>query len=47
MKFIKILVWLQFFCLLGLTLNHLFRGLNALPLVILLIPSMCITILEG
>ena len=47
LKILRILTWFQFFGLLMLITNHLLRGLNWLPLCILLIPAMImVTIIE-
>ncbi len=39
LKILRVLTWIQFFGLLMLITNHLLRGLNWLPLCILILPS--------
>ena len=46
-KVIKIAVWVQFFGLFALMMNHFMRGLHWEPLMFLCLFSMCFVVLEG
>ncbi len=47
LQMVRFFTWLMFFILIALISNHLIRGLNWLPLCILLLPSfMMVNIIE-
>ena len=47
LQIVRFFTWLMFFVLIALISNHLIRGLNWLPLCILLLPSlMMVNIIE-
>ena len=47
LQIVRFFTWLMFFALIALISNHLIRGLNWLPLCILLLPSlMMVNIIE-